>query len=151
VRGRGLYQWPHLARVPAAAVVDDAVNLTKRAGKKSAAGFVNAILRTASRRRRALPLPPRPADLNDREALLEYFSITLSHPRWLAERWLDRYGIDATEAWLRFNNAPAPLTLRVNRIRHSPAELAAHLAEADVTVRPGSFAPDAFIVESGQP
>src|SRR5439155_26300222 len=37
------YQLLHLTRVPAAAVVDDAVNLTKRAGKKSAAGFVNAV------------------------------------------------------------------------------------------------------------
>src|SRR5262249_44724052 len=40
----GLYQLLHLSRVPAAAVVDDAVNLTKRAGKKSAAGFGNANL-----------------------------------------------------------------------------------------------------------
>src|ERR1041385_2128732 len=39
-----IYQLLHLTRVPAAAVVDDAVKLTRRAGKKSAAGFVNAIL-----------------------------------------------------------------------------------------------------------
>ena len=37
-----IYQLLHLARVPASAVVDDAVNLTK-AGKKSASGLVNAI------------------------------------------------------------------------------------------------------------
>src|ERR1044071_3597996 len=53
------YQLLHLTRVPAAAVVDDAVDLARRAGKKSAAGFVNAILRTLSRQRRDLPLPPR--------------------------------------------------------------------------------------------
>src|SRR5947208_422470 len=40
------YQLLHLTRVPASAVVDDAVNLVKRAGKKSAGGFVNAVLRT---------------------------------------------------------------------------------------------------------
>src|SRR5438094_3074073 len=33
------YQLTHLTRVPASAVVDDAVNLTKRSGKGSAAGF----------------------------------------------------------------------------------------------------------------
>jgi 16S rRNA (cytosine967-C5)-methyltransferase len=55
-----VYQLLHLTRVPASAVVDDAVNLTRRAGKQSAAGFVNAILRTVSRRRNSLPLPPRP-------------------------------------------------------------------------------------------
>ena len=36
------YQLIHLTRVPAAAIVDDAVNLTKRAGKTSASGLVNA-------------------------------------------------------------------------------------------------------------
>ena len=43
------YQLLHLTRVPAAAVVDDAVELVKRAGKRSASGFVNAVLRTISR------------------------------------------------------------------------------------------------------
>src|SRR5882672_157651 len=45
------YQLLHHTRVPASAVVVDAVNLARRAGKQSAAGFVNAILRTVSRRR----------------------------------------------------------------------------------------------------
>jgi len=45
------YQLLHHSRVPASAVVDDAVNLTRLAGKRSAAGFVNAVLRTVSRRR----------------------------------------------------------------------------------------------------
>ena len=44
-----LYQLLHLTRVPASAVVDDGVSLMKRAGKKSAAGFVNAVLRNVSR------------------------------------------------------------------------------------------------------
>src|SRR5204863_1234897 len=57
-----IYQLLHLTRVPAAAVVDDAVDLAKRAGKKSAGGFVNGVLRNLSRQRNALPLPPRPAD-----------------------------------------------------------------------------------------
>ena len=60
------YQFLHLTRVPAAAVVDDAVNLARRAGKSSAAGFVNAVLRSMSRSPRPLPLPPRPDDPADR-------------------------------------------------------------------------------------
>lgn len=145
------YQLLHLTRVPAAAVVDDAVNLTKRAGKKSAAGFVNAVLRTVSRRRRDLPLPPRPAEGAGRDATLDFLSITLSHPRWLAARWLERCGFEAAEAWLRFNNTPAPLTLRANRLRMGPEELTTRLAARGVRVRPGAFAPDALIVEEGYP
>src|ERR687896_363546 len=55
-----LYQLLHLDRVPASAVVDDAVDLTRYARKQSASGFVNAVLRTMLRQRRHLPLPPRP-------------------------------------------------------------------------------------------
>ena len=43
------YQLLHLTRVPASAVVDDAVDLARRSGKKSASGFVNAVLRSLSR------------------------------------------------------------------------------------------------------
>ena len=145
------YQLLHLTRVPASAVVDDGVNLTKRAGKKSAAGFVNAILRAISRNRRQLGLPARPASDADRDAVLDYLSITLSHPRWLAARWLDRYGFEATEAWLRFNNSPAPLTLRVNPVRIPAETLIRRLDDEDVRVRRGRFAPHALIVEEGRP
>jgi 16S rRNA (cytosine967-C5)-methyltransferase len=143
------YQLLHLTRVPASAVVDDAVNLTGKAGKRSASGLVNAVLRALSRTRRALPLPPRPQDPGDRPAATLYLSVTLSHPRWLVERWYHRFGFEATERWLQFNNAPAPLTLRANRLRTTPAALAEHLAQEKVVVTPGRFAPDALIVERG--
>jgi 16S rRNA (cytosine967-C5)-methyltransferase len=142
------YQLLHLTRVPAAAVVDDAVDLTKRVKKRSASGFVNAVLRSISRARRALPLPTRPTDPSNRPAALDYLSTTLSHPRWLAQRWYDRMGFDATERWLQFNNRPAPLTLRVNRLKTTPDALVERLASDDVHVTPGRFAPDAWLVDS---
>ena len=147
----GAYQLLHFTRVPSSAVVDDAVNLTRRVGKSSASGFVNAVLRTISRKRDTLPLPPRPAQAGDRAAALDYLSVTLSHPRWLAARWLDRFGLDAAEAWMRFNNAPAPVTLRVNHLKHTSDEVRARLMAEDVTVHAGRFAPDAFIVDDGYP
>lgn len=145
------YQLLHHSRVPASAVVDDAVNLARRAGKRSGAGFVNAVLRTISRHRQSLPLPPRPVDLADRAAALDYFSITLSHPRWLVERWYDRFGFDATETWLTFNNSPAPVTLRANTLRIRRDDFAGRLAGDRIVVRPTRFAPDGFIVEQGRP
>jgi 16S rRNA (cytosine967-C5)-methyltransferase len=145
------YQLLHLTRVPAAAVVDDAVNLTGRAGKRSAAGLVNAVLRALSRSRQSLPLPRRPERPGDRDRALDYLAITLSHPRWLAERWLDRYGFETTEQWMRFNNAAAPLTLRANPLRNTPDELAERLAVGGIGVSRGRFAPDALLVEEGRP
>ncbi len=143
------YQLLHLTRVPAAAVVDDAVNLAGKMGKKSARGLVNAVLRTLSRGRASLPLPPRPGDLTDRDAILAYCTITLSHPQWLVERWLDRYGFEATERWLQFNNTSPPLSLRANRLRTTVGELEAELAARGIAATRGRFAPDCLCIERG--
>src|SRR4030095_1253393 len=78
-----LYQLLHLTRVPASAVVDDAVDLTRAARKPSASGFVNAVLRATLRQRHKLPLPARPATPADRNEALAYLGITHSHPEWL--------------------------------------------------------------------
>jgi 16S rRNA (cytosine967-C5)-methyltransferase len=161
------YQLLHLTRVPASAVVDDAVDLARRAGKGSASGFVNAVLRSISRSRSSLPLPPRPggdADRRrqgyggppklekpgpDREAALDYLSITLSHPRWLAARWLHRLGFEAAEAWMQFDNTPGTLTLRANRLRITRDGLASRLAADDVRVHASGVAPDGLVVDEG--
>jgi 16S rRNA (cytosine967-C5)-methyltransferase len=145
------YQLLHLTRVPAAAVVDDAVDLTKRAGKRSAGGFVNAVLRSISRRRASLPLPPRPPDPADRNAALTYLSVTLSHPQWLAERWLERLGLDAAEAWMRFNNTAGSVTLRANRLQITREALLERLAGDEIQVHPTAFAPDGLVVDEGHP
>lgn len=149
----GLYQLLFLDRVPASAAVDDAVALTRTAGKRSAAGFVNGVLRGLSRRRRHLDLPARPATASgpQRERALDFLSITGSHPRWLAERWLDRYGLDAAAEWVAFNNAEAPVTLRASRLHGSRERLASWLSEAGVRTRPTRFAPDGLVVVEGHP
>jgi 16S rRNA (cytosine967-C5)-methyltransferase len=146
-----LFQLLHLDRVPAAAVVDDAVSLTRAARKSSAAGFVNAVLRTLLRQRHRLPLPPRPSPPGDPAAALAYLGITHSHPEWLVARWLDRYGFDRTEAWVQFNNATAPLTLRANTLRISRDQLQSTLARDDIETTPTRFAPDGLTVSSGNP
>jgi 16S rRNA (cytosine967-C5)-methyltransferase len=151
-----IYQLLHLDRVPASAVVDDAVELTRKAGKSSAAGFVNAVLRAVSRTRAALPLPAKPTlgtdgTPEDQERALDYLSTTLSHPRWLVARWLDAYGFAAAERWAQFNNDPAPLTLRANTLRTSRAALQEALAEQGVECRPTLTAPDGLIVTAGNP
>ena len=146
-----MFQLLHLDRVPASAAVKDAVDMAGKAGKRSAAGLVNALLRRVTRERNRLPLPARPADPSDRAAALAYLSITLSHPEWLVSRWLDTHGFDAAEAWARFNNSPAPLTLRVNRLKITREELSGVLAGAGIDTEPTSRARDGLIVVRGNP
>lgn len=147
----GAYQLVHLDRVPPAAAIGEAVELVRHVRKHSAAGFVNAVLRAVSRGRRALPLPKRPTTATTRVEVLDYLATTLSHPRWLAERWLDRFGFEATEEWARFNNTPAPMTLRANRLRIPTQELIDRLKAHGVQVYAARYAPDAVVVESGNP
>jgi 16S rRNA (cytosine967-C5)-methyltransferase len=70
----GFYQLRFLERVPAHAAVAESVELVKRAGKRSAAGLVNAILR------------------KDKGQKIEWPSreVRLSTPEWLLARWGDR-------------------------------------------------------------
>jgi 16S rRNA (cytosine967-C5)-methyltransferase len=143
------FQLLHLARVPASAAVHDAVSLTRKVGKSSAAGLVNAVLRRISRERTKLPLPARTADSS--AGALSYLSIALSHPEWLVGRWLARFGFDAAEAWARFNNEPAALTLRVNTLMTDRETLTKRLQEHDVRVEPARYAPDGLCVRSGNP
>jgi 16S rRNA (cytosine967-C5)-methyltransferase len=144
-----LFQLLHLDRVPASAAVNDAVQMTKKAGKTSAAPFVNALLRRASRERDRLPLPPRA--IGDAAGEADYLEQTLSHPRWLVERWRTRYGFEAAEAWCRFDNEPARLSLRANRLRIARDELGRALRQEGVDTEPAPFAPDGLIVTRGNP
>jgi 16S rRNA (cytosine967-C5)-methyltransferase len=145
-----VFQLLHLDRVPASAAVNDAVDLARKAGKQSAAGLVNAVLRRVSRERAHLPLPPRPSIFSRSEALA-YLSTTLSHPEWLAAKWLDRHGFEAAEAWALFDNEPAALTLRANTLRTSRDALAELLTAHGVDTEPTRFAPYGLAVRKGNP
>jgi 16S rRNA (cytosine967-C5)-methyltransferase len=138
------YQLLHLDRVPASAVVNDGVTLSRQRGHAKAAGAVNAILRRISRNRSRLPMPDSSDPRN-------YLSITWSHPAWLVGRWLDRYGFGAALEWVRFNNTPAPLTLRANTLLTTRDALAERLEQHGVRTRPCAHAPDGLVVESGRP
>ncbi len=150
------YQLRHLQRVPAHAVVHDAVALTRTVASARAAGYVNAVLRALAARP-AAALPPRPSGAEaaggslDRQQALAYLATTQSHPRWLVERWLDRHGFAAAERWTSFNNTAAPIALRVNRLRSTPAELAAQLAEHGIEVAAGRWSPATLVVTRGNP
>ncbi|MEI6667962.1 MAG: 16S rRNA (cytosine(967)-C(5))-methyltransferase RsmB [Acidobacteriota bacterium] len=136
------YQLLHLDRVPASAIVHDAVELCRHEGKASASGAINAILRRISRERDRLPMP-------DQSDPLEYLTVTLSHPRWIAARWLERLGFETACAWMRFNNQPAPVVVRANRLTTSPEQLVDALAAVGITTEPARYAADALVVTGG--
>jgi 16S rRNA (cytosine967-C5)-methyltransferase len=147
------YQLLFLERVPARAAIDEAVELTRAAGKSSASGFVNAVLRAVARK--APPVPSRPDTIPAHEVdpgeALEYLSVSLSHPRWLAERWLTRLGFSAAETWERFNNRTPRLSLSVNTLKTDRDSLRSQLSTHGVTTEIARHSPIGLIVTDGNP
>src|SRR5262245_24271129 len=86
----GVYQRRYLTRVPPHAIVHESVETVRRLGAARAAPFVNAVLRTIMQRGDRFRLPTRPADDALRGKWVEYLTVSLSHPAWLVDRWLDR-------------------------------------------------------------
>ncbi len=115
-----VFQLAFMDRVPVSAVVNEAVELAKKMANPGAAKLVNAVLRRLT----AAPLPPLPEG-DDPESL----SLRYSHPREWTEEFLARLGPEKTRRLLEQDNAPAPVTLRVNRLKASQEEVVSTLRE----------------------
>ena len=61
------------------------------------------------------------------------------------------HGFEAAERWARFNNEPAPLTLRTNTLRTTRAALEQDLREHGIECRHTAVAPDGLVVTTGNP
>ena len=144
------FQLMYLTRTPSSAVINDAVDLTRRGGKSSATGLVNAVLRSLNRDRQKLTWPARPADAAGAGAMAGYFSVVHSHPEWLVARWLARYGAADTERWLTFNNHGPALCLVPNRALASREALEEELKSDGVDTQRTTRASHGLHVTSGQ-
>src|SRR5205823_6395554 len=87
----GVYQLRLLTRIPQSAAVNESVNLVKMARMKSAATFVNAVLRRVIREPNYDPAAGA-ADQTERLA------IETSHSQWLLECWKSQFGADEAAA-----------------------------------------------------
>ncbi len=136
----GAYQLLFLDRIPEHAAVSEAVAAARRLGEGQAS-FTNAVLRGLLRRRSELRLPSRETDP------VRFLAAAGSHPTWLVERWVSRYGLEEAEALCRADNEPAPLSLRANTLKASGKQVSEVLGAAGIRVRSGSLAPEALVVE----
>jgi 16S rRNA (cytosine967-C5)-methyltransferase len=112
----GLLQIRFLDRIAAHAAVSTSVELAKRSHEsRVAAGFVNAVLRRATREKVALP--------ERSEDEVRWLAIAYSHPRWLVQRFIDWFGREGAERLMAANNEAAPNVLRLNLARASRGEI----------------------------
>ncbi len=121
-----LYQFRWLDRIPQRAALHESVELVKRARKRSAAPFVNAVLRKLASGQ------PQPSV---RTSSAEGLARALAHPLWLVERWTDQYGLAAAEAICLHNQSVPPTAIR--------------LRAANVEINPGlELAPGALLASA---
>lgn len=132
-----LYQFRWLDRIPARAALHESVELVKRARKRSAASFVNAVLRNLST---ASLIPSSPPG----EATAETLADEFAHPAWLVERWTNTYGLDLARQICMYDQSVPDTTIR---LRAHAAET--KLKEEGIILSVGKILTSARRVEDG--
>ena len=134
-----LYQFRWLDRIPQRAALYESVELVKRARKRSAAPFVNAVLRKLS----AAPHEREILTNTDSDSP-EILARVSAHPVWLVERWVCDYGLAAARQICKHNQ-----TVPVTAIRLRAPSTKSELSQEGVTLAPGAFLASARHVEAG--
>jgi 16S rRNA (cytosine967-C5)-methyltransferase len=135
----GLYQLKFSDRLPAFAVVDEAVKIAKIIQPERTA-LVNAILRNYLRCGQKTPFP----SLKQNPA--EYIAAFHSHPLWLVKKWIKIFVPEETISLCSANNEIPPLTVRVNTLKTSREEFMQKLTAAGSIVTPTKYSPDGIIL-----
>jgi 16S rRNA (cytosine967-C5)-methyltransferase len=138
----GVYQLQFLTRVPVRAAIFESVELVKAARKRSAASFVNAVLRTIA----GTGVEDTVAEIGKSPD-----SITLArnaaHPPWLVARWTERYGLELARQICAHDQRVPDTSIHIYEdrcdgeladagVRFSPGRLlsaARHIISGDVT------------------
>ena len=146
----GLYQLRFLQRIPARAAVNESVELVKRARKSSAASLVNAVLRrTAEQGGGSFQRDLLGSDERLRSLVAsERLAILHSHPTWMVERWLARFGEQRALALLEANSRPPRLACAAHQPEHRD-EVISTLGQSGLRIEPGVLLKDAFGTSGG--
>jgi 16S rRNA (cytosine967-C5)-methyltransferase len=165
----GLYQLAFTEQIPQHAAVHETVELAKRVGRLRWSGFVNGILRSATRliteeftetpSDRALPVShcdqrlrfrclAKPVFHDPARDFAGYFRDAYGYPAWLAARWAQRFSPDQLLRLGHWQRNPPLLFLRVNLWKNSRNELLQQFLATGLDVATEAL-PEALRVISG--
>lgn len=139
-----VYQIGWLTRIPARAALYESVELVKRARKRSAAPFVNAVLRKLANEAPGPSVPEARPDQGRVSTSPQELAESYAHPAWLVERWTNWYGLKAAMEICQHDQSIPETSVR---LRSTSAE--AELIAQGITLAPGSLLSSARRVESG--
>ena len=120
----GVYQLTMLDRIPAHAAVGETVQIIRRycRADERTVGFANGVLRAIARDQEAGKLPR--LDCPDKES---YYALRYSQPEWFIRALSAQFGQKEAGQIAQANNESAPSSVRVNRRKATPSEVAARL------------------------
>ncbi len=142
----GLYQVFEMSKTPLSAAVNETVKLARAHHKaRHFAGFINGILRGAIRKtetdKKRKNLAEAIAPLID-ETLHTSLKLGVknSFPNWIAEKWINQFGLETTRHIMQKSNERAPVFFRLNNLKISPGEFAKKLTGWELEAEPVNFA-----------
>jgi 16S rRNA (cytosine967-C5)-methyltransferase len=170
-----IYEILMVDSVPDHAAVNEAVELAKQRASNSSGNFVNAILRNVQRnlmediwdmpggpddpgmehlvpirgeacREFATQIMPDPREGED--ALRDFIGTFFNYPRWVVDRWMDRYGKEQTWSIARRQSRTPPLFLRRNPLTCDQETFESAFADENISITPTEV-PRFYKLESG--
>ena len=136
----GAFQILYVDKVPAAVAVNESVELAKPFPKYT--GLVNVVLRKIMNAAWDFPWPDAKHDT------VRYLSVRYSHPEWMIQRWLKRWGLEETEALCRANNESAQTWIRTNTLKISREDLVTRLTQEGIVVEVGTRIPESLMIQN---
>jgi 16S rRNA (cytosine967-C5)-methyltransferase len=142
----GAYQVIFLDRMPQRAAVHESVELVKRARKRSAVPFTNAVLRKLADGYSKIRKEGRKQDQEMADAPLgtPELSRQFAHPLWLVKRWVSVFGLDRARGVCRYDQQ-APDTV----VLLSAPGVEAELKQSGIALAPGVLLASARRVRVG--
>jgi 16S rRNA (cytosine967-C5)-methyltransferase len=132
-----LYQFRWLDRVPKRAALHESVELVKRARKRSAAPFANAVLRKLS----AMEQPKE--NFADEQSLSDDRPETLAHvfahPQWMVERWVREYGFAAAYKICKYDQKTPIATARLREQKTATQVIEERILQEGIHWNPGAL------------
>jgi len=134
------YQLLFLDRVPERAAVHESVELVKRARKRSAVPFVNAVLRKFAGVAKEDADASAMAKVTTSSELAEYSA----HPLWLVERWIREFGFEVAKQICAYDQRIPETAISV-----ADAIIADELRRSGIELAPGHLLESAYRVVAG--
>lgn len=137
-----IYQIRFLDKIPSFAVVNEAVKLTKKKSNVGAAQFVNGVLRNYLRGDTTVYYNEK----NDIERLCFEYSFTKA----LVKLFIKQYGVEKAEKILSGLNQKPDVTVRVNTLKLTYAEIWEKLIENGYNIEKGYACSEAIRIIKGK-